>query len=148
MEYHQFIVVYPSLRYHVMLITSFLLTPFISAPHVVIYDNGCNLHSYILNREPHFFEKTRFLVDRFHWPNHVGKIIHDDRNSSISHVCSFHVAVVPITYPSIHNSTNTQVVEQSNAVLKRAKSSLSYMNKEHFINHVKLILWYHNVQSR
>lgn len=43
-----------------------------TAPDIVIYDNACNLHSYCLNREPKFFEKTWFLVDRFHWPNHTG----------------------------------------------------------------------------
>ena len=46
---------------------------FYIAPEVVIYDNGCNLHNYILNGEPHFFRTTRFLIDRFHWPNHVGE---------------------------------------------------------------------------
>ena len=44
------------------------------APGVVIYDNGCNLHNYCLNRQPNFFKRTWFLVDRFHWPNHVGEI--------------------------------------------------------------------------
>ena len=34
-------------------------------------------------------------------------------------------------YPQFKD-VNTQMVEQSNSVLKRAKSSLSYMNKEHF----------------
>ena len=43
---------------------------------------------------------------------------------------------------------NTQIVEQSNAVLKRAKSSVSYMNKDNFFSHVKLILWYYNIQNR
>lgn len=46
-------------------------------------------------------------------------------------------------YPQF-NAINSQMVEQNNAVLKRAKSSLSYMNKEHFIAHIKFLLWYHN----
>lgn len=45
------------------------------APEVVIYDNGCNLHSYCLNREPDHFKFTWFVVDRFHWPNHTGMCI-------------------------------------------------------------------------
>lgn len=44
------------------------------APSVVIYDNGCNLHQYMLNHEPAFFENTWVLVDRFHWPNHTGQL--------------------------------------------------------------------------
>ena len=41
----------------------------------MIYDNSCNLHQYVLNREPHFFETTMFLGDRFHWANHTGIIL-------------------------------------------------------------------------
>lgn len=48
--------------------------PFSLAPELVIYDNGCNLHNYCLNREPVFFKPTWFVVDRFHWPNHVGEL--------------------------------------------------------------------------
>ena len=39
----------------------------------MIYDNACHLHNYALNRDPVFFQNTWFLVDRFHWCNHVGK---------------------------------------------------------------------------
>lgn len=46
-------------------------------------------------------------------------------------------------YPQ-YSKINTQVVEQSDAILKRTQSSLSYMNKEHFMIHVKLLLWYYN----
>ena len=42
------------------------------APRVIIYDNACKLHQYCLNREPHFFSSTLFVVDRFHWRGHVG----------------------------------------------------------------------------
>lgn len=45
----------------------------LTGPSKLIYDNGCNLHNYCLNREPDFFMKTRFFVDRFHWKNHTGK---------------------------------------------------------------------------
>ncbi len=44
-----------------------------TAPDVIIYDNACNLHAYCLNRNPKFFQKTWFLVDRF---NHTGIINH------------------------------------------------------------------------
>ena len=44
----------------------------LEGPAQVIYDNGCNLHNYCLNREPNFFKKTRFYVDKFHWRNHTG----------------------------------------------------------------------------
>ena len=46
----------------------------LTGPSKLIYDNGCNLHSYCLNREPDFFMKTRFFVDKFHWKNHTGKM--------------------------------------------------------------------------
>ena len=34
---------------------------------MIIYDNGCKLHQYVLNHEPVHFKNTIFLVDRFHW---------------------------------------------------------------------------------
>ena len=42
--------------------------------------------------------------------------------------------VIISKYPQFRE-LNTQIVEQS---------TLSYMNKEHFIMHFRLILWYHN----
>jgi len=47
------------------------------------------------------------------------------------------------SYPQFANF-NSQVVEQANSILKRTKSSLSYMNKENFMAHCKLLLWYWN----
>ena len=32
----------------------------------VVYDNACNLHQYVLNREPARFRHTQFRVDRLH----------------------------------------------------------------------------------
>jgi hypothetical protein len=44
----------------------------VSAPKIVIYDNACSLHNYVLNRDPVFFKDTVFVVDRLHWKNHSG----------------------------------------------------------------------------
>lgn len=47
---------------------------FILASDVVIYDFACGLHNYCLNREAKFFQKTKFLIDRYHQPNHKGEV--------------------------------------------------------------------------
>ena len=54
-----------SLSKHFFPIFFFTLTP-----SVIIYDIYCNLHTYCLNRDPHCFKDTLFVVDRFHWYNH------------------------------------------------------------------------------
>ena len=45
---------------------------FLAAPDVVIYDFACGLHNCCLNREAKFFQHTKFLIDRYHQPNHKG----------------------------------------------------------------------------
>jgi hypothetical protein len=48
-----------------------LATRFPKQPRVIIYDNGCNLSEYILNRGPIPFKDTYILSDGFHWKNHT-----------------------------------------------------------------------------
>lgn len=36
-------------------------------PELVIYDFACALEEYCLNRDPHWFRNTKFVIDRFHW---------------------------------------------------------------------------------
>ena len=48
-----------------------LVTRFRLQPKVIIYDNGCNLSEYILNRAPGPFKNTYILSDGFHWKNHT-----------------------------------------------------------------------------
>lgn len=43
---------------------------------------------YCLNREPNHFMSTWFLVDRFHWPNHTGKLI-----CITLHVATYYVVI-------------------------------------------------------
>eukprot|EP00795_Rhopilema_esculentum_P009031 gene9031-16674_t len=45
---------------------------FPTAPKAILYDNSCHLHLYCINRDPGFFGKCTFAVDRFHWKNHKG----------------------------------------------------------------------------
>ena len=40
-------------------------------PEVIIYNNACNLHEYALNRNPRLFQRTQFVIDRFHRDNHT-----------------------------------------------------------------------------
>jgi hypothetical protein len=39
-------------------------------PKAIIYDNGCNLHEFALNRDPRLFIDTMFLSDGVHIDNH------------------------------------------------------------------------------
>ena len=39
-------------------------------PQLVSYDNGCNLHHFILNREPEHFKWSEILIDEFHANSH------------------------------------------------------------------------------
>ena len=36
----------------------------------VLFDFGCNLHNFLLNREPWEFQFKRVFVDSFHYQNH------------------------------------------------------------------------------
>jgi len=50
---------------------SFLLKHFKVAPNIVVYDFACALQDYCMNRQPAHFKDSMFLVDRFHWFNHM-----------------------------------------------------------------------------
>ena len=47
-----------------------LLTRFPELPKQIVMDNACNLHSYILNREPEYFKDVQFYVDQAHFRGH------------------------------------------------------------------------------
>ena len=62
-----------------------------------IYDNGCKVLEYLLNREPHHFKSGLFFIDRLHFKNHVG----------CSHGHSAHAY-------DCFQQVNTQAAEQGN----------------------------------
>ena len=123
----------------------------IIAPNNIIYDNACNLHNYSLNREPDFLKTTWFLVDRFHWKNHAGYIVDASFSHWLSAICFIYtgcsVGYNMSLYPQF-TEINSQIVEQCNSVLKRTKSSLSYMTKNNFLDHCKFMLWYRNTMQK
>ena len=92
-------------------------------PQVIIYDNGCKLHQYVLNREPVHFKNSIFLVDRFHWRGHVG--------------CSSGYSLDSYTSLDIA-SIKSQVNEQANAGLQRIKGHITYMKPDILMFRVKL----------
>ena len=100
---------------------------FFTAPKLVIYDNACSLMDYCMNRDPGFFRNTKFLVDRFHWKNHTG--------------CS---PALNISKHETFKKINSEANEQQNALLKKLKPQVSYMNPENFVKTMKLYIWFRN----
>ncbi|XP_078661027.1 uncharacterized protein LOC144905304 isoform X2 [Branchiostoma floridae x Branchiostoma belcheri] len=101
------------------------------APQVIVYDNACKLHGYAMNREPHFFRNTTFLVDRFHFKGHIGCSLGYDMDSYS-------------TCPNI-KSINSQVNEQANSGLVRIRPQVSYMTPNNFMFHTRLFLAFRNM---
>ncbi|XP_046863953.1 uncharacterized protein LOC124457814 isoform X2 [Xenia sp. Carnegie-2017] len=97
-------------------------------PELVIYDNACRLHEYCLNRDPAFFKKTKFVVDKFHWKNHSGCC--EGYNMKL--------------YPML-NMYNSQAAEQCNSCIKPLASMVSYMEYDNFFLFTKLHIWHRNM---
>ena len=104
-----------------------LRTRFANPPPLIVYDNACKLHHYVLNRDPVFFWDTRFVVDRLHWRNHSG--------------CSGAYNIS--SYPQ-YDRLNSQVAEQHNSALKRLSSMVCYMDLHNFILVLKIFMWFRN----
>jgi hypothetical protein len=102
---------------------SFLTNYFMEAPQYVVYDFGCALQEYCLNRAPDFFKDTQFVVDRFHWLGH----------SSCSQGYN------PSLYTMLQR-VNTSIAEQCNAVLGRVKGSITRMAQVSFMLSVRFYL--------
>lgn len=112
---------------------SFLSCYLKKAPKVVIYDFACALHEYCLNRLPAFFKDTLFLVDRFHWYNHVA--------------CALTYSLK--LYAHLNN-LNSQIAEQNNSALQRVKGSVSRMTQPAFMMMLRLFFskWNHSKSQK
>ena len=89
-------------------------------PPYVVYDNACHLLMYCMQREPSWFWACRFVVDKFHEPNHVQS-------------CSTSIHASSYTSGPLYKA-NTQAVEQVNKVLRaRLETRLRFMNLDHAV---------------
>ncbi|KAI8494047.1 hypothetical protein Bbelb_283940 [Branchiostoma belcheri] len=101
------------------------------APRVIVCDNSCQLHRYAMNRDPHFFKMTVFLVDGFPYRGHIG--------------CSLGYCMDSYTALNIQ-SINSQVNEQANSGLIRIQPQLVYMSPSNFMFHASLFLALKNMR--
>jgi hypothetical protein len=102
---------------------SFLVSHFRRPPKVVVYDFACSLQDYCLNRAPGFFANTLFVIDRFHWSNHVS--------------CC---AGYDIDRYSLLRYLNTEIAEQCNSALQYIKPSVSRCKQRSFMLLMRLFL--------
>ena len=104
-------------------------------PLFVIYDNACHLLMYCMQRRPSWFWRCRFVVDRFHEPNHVSSC------SSSLHASSYMSGPL--------STANSEAVEQLNKVLRaRLETRLRFMNLDHAVVFLLLFIAQFNNKSQ
>lgn len=103
------------------IITHTLLTRFDIMPDCILYDNGCNLNEYILNRYPYEFRNTRILVDGFHFNSHS--------NCSPSYDAS--------SLPELTQKINTSLLEQKNSRFSKMKSTSPFLKLNTFMSKLR-----------
>ena len=98
-------------------------------------DNGCNLHSYMLNREPTEIKYLRTLIDTTHFKAH--KKTSKDKDGRCGHTgCSkgYDSASYKQTMPA---GFMTQGREQIHSRLDKLVPSLRQMNYQNYMNTLK-----------
>lgn len=103
------------------IISHTLLTRFELMPELVLYDNGCNLNEYVLNRFPKSFKNTRIMVDGFHYNSHI--------NCSPSYDASAH--------PEITREINTSLLEQKNSRFAKMKWTSPFLKLDTFMSKLR-----------
>ena len=109
-----------------------LMYHFNEMPSLIIYDNCCQLHNYILKREPTRFSNTRFMVDRLHDKTH---------KCTAGYTMDSYIAD-----PKIKN-INSQVCEQLNSALCKLRSSISGMPSHNAKHHLSVFLAIRNLDK-
>ena len=98
----------------------------------IIYDNACNLNSYILIREPCENEYLRTLVDGCHWPNH--------KNCSQG----FNSANYKDSIPKL----NSQGREQIHSVIEKLSPSFRNMNYFSYMTMMEVFFAINNLKKK
>lgn len=106
---------------------------FQAAPGTIIFDNACQASRYCLRREPLFFCKTRYLIDRLHQHNHV--VCHSGYNMKFRPQ-STSLLGGKMTLGEL----NSQAAEQAHAKLELISKQASFMRQDTFLRYTKLFL--------
>lgn len=106
---------------------------FIAAPKIIVYDNSCNLHRFCLRREPEYFARTWFAIDRMHYRGHVA--CHEGYNLDAYPGDEIIIPGVSL------DAFNSQVAEQCNAKLDRICSQVAFMRQDNYMKHVRYYLF-------
>lgn len=99
-----------------------LFTQWPQLPPRVSYDNGCNFHSYVLNREPAYFKDMQVFIDASHYKGH--KLCCRDYNTG--------------SYKHCFN--NSSLAEQKNSHVRKIESQAAYMGQVTFLLYVRYFL--------
>ena len=95
---------------------SFMIKFLERPPEVLVYDFGCAVLDYCLNRLPGWFKDMLVVVDKFHWDNHK------------SCCSSFNMR----EYQDV-GMINSQIAEQCNAALRRINPTLHKSSQPFFM---------------
>lgn len=85
-------------------------------PKLIIYDNGCNFHDFVLNRDPLLYLNTMVVSDGFHWKNHTNCGVIYNSNA----------------YEGL-KGFNSVLHEQMNVVLDKLKPTSIHMRFDSFV---------------
>ena len=98
----------------------------------VVFDFGCNLHNYLLNREPRDFQFKRVLVDAFHYRNH--------KSCSTSYNSAEYKKSLPAGF-------YTSGREQINSKIKKIEPSVRQMNYKNYFIMLKFFFAVQNLKA-
>ena len=98
----------------------------------VVFDFGCNLHNFLLNREPWEFQFKHVLVDSFHYRNHQA--------CSSSYNTAAYKKFLPAGF-------YTTGCEQINSKISKIESSLHQMNYKSYFTMLKFFFAVQNLKS-
>lgn len=100
------------------IVSEIIITRFPIPPKNIIYDNGCNLEDYVLNRWPDYFKDTAFLIDEFHFKSH--------NNCAPTYDSGLHSTLIC--------DVNTSLVEQKNSKIRHIKNTTPFMKCRTFMS--------------
>ena len=129
-----------------------LYSRFARPPSKICMDNACNLHSFILNREPAHFYRTEMYIDEAHFrghkrccpayntgecPCHPLQLLMQEDCGCLK-PCTLTCMCMTGLYPEMDNSP---LAEQKNSILRRLESSVSYMKQTTFMYYMRYVLY-------